>query len=140
LKIIILTVHEEKIYFFEALRAGASGYVLKGASIRELFSAIRSVYVGGIYLPPQLAGYLVQDVWLSIPSSPKISRLTPREQEILSLVAQGLSNHDIAERLVLSPHTVKTYCLRMYQKLALRDRKDLVNFALREGLLHPNSP
>lgn len=137
LKIINLTIHEEKLYFIEALRAGASGYFLKGASARELIGAIRSVYAGGIYLPPQLAGQLVQDVWFSVPAPPRMSRLTPREREVLALVAQGLSNHDIAERLVLSPHTVKTYCLRIYQKLALRNRNDLVKFATRMGLLHP---
>jgi DNA-binding NarL/FixJ family response regulator len=67
-----------------------------------------------------------------------MSRLTPREREVLALVAQGLNNHDIAKQLVLSPHTVKTYCLRIYQKLALRNRNDLVNFALRMDLLQPS--
>jgi DNA-binding NarL/FixJ family response regulator len=139
LKIIILTMHEEEIFFFEALRAGASGYLLKGASVRELISAIRSVHAGGVYLPPQLAGHLVQAVWHLPPTPLKTPRLTPREREILALVAQGLNNHDIAERLLLSPNTVKTYCLRIYQKLALHNRGEFVTYAQRLGLLQSDS-
>jgi two-component system response regulator NreC len=140
LKIIILTIHREKIFFLEALRAGVSGYFLKDASIRDLCRAIRSVHAGGIYLPPPLTGYLVQDLGNNLPSRPRTSRLTPREREILALVARGLSNHDIAKQLVLSPHTVKTYCLRIYRKLALRDRNELFKFAGRMDLLPVYSP
>jgi DNA-binding NarL/FixJ family response regulator len=139
LKIIILTMHEEEAFFFEALQAGASGYVLKGGASEELFSAIRAVQAGGIYLPPQLAGHLVEDYLDRSPLPTGNDPLTPREREVLALVAQGLTNRDIAERLVLSLNTVKTHRLRIYQKLELHDRGDLVSYALRLGLLQPAS-
>jgi two-component system, NarL family, response regulator NreC len=137
--VVILTMHEEEAFFFEALRAGASGYVLKGAPSEELLGAIRAVQNGGVYLPPKLAGGLVQDYLSNHPNFPADSPLTPRESEILSLIAQGLTNRDIAERLTLSMNTIKSHRLRIYRKLELRDRADLVNYALRRGLLNASS-
>jgi two-component system, NarL family, response regulator NreC len=136
-KILILTMHEEEAFFFEALRAGAAGYMLKGASSEELLGAIRAVYEGGVYLPPQLAGGLVQDYLTHQPQRPAHDPLTPREREVLTLIAQGLSNTEIAEQLVLSLNTVKSHRLRIYQKLNLHDRSELVAYALRRGLLQP---
>lgn len=137
IKILILTMHEEEAFFFEALRAGAAGYVLKGVSSDELLGAIRAVYEGGVYLPPKLAGGLVQDYVKRQPQVPRNDPLTRREREVLTLIAQGLSNPEIAARLVLSPNTVKTHRLRIYQKLNLHDRAELVTYALRRGLLLP---
>ncbi|MFQ5592588.1 MAG: response regulator [Anaerolineae bacterium] len=135
--VLILTMHDEEVFFFEALRAGAAGYVLKGARSDELLSAIRAVHDGGVYLPPVLAGRLVQD-YLARESDPSPDDLlTPREQEVLTLIAQGLTNRDIAEVLTLSINTVKTHRLHIYQKLDLRDRAGLVDYALRRGLLSP---
>ncbi|MFQ5854479.1 MAG: response regulator [Anaerolineae bacterium] len=133
-KVLILTMHEEEVFFFEALRAGAAGYVLKGAQSEELFSAIRTVFDGGVYLPAKLAGSLV-DESLIHQQSPVDDPLTPREREVLTLIAQGLTNRDIAERLDLSINTVKTHRLHVYQKLNLHDRAGLVEYALRRGLL-----
>ena len=135
--VLILTMHDEEVFFFEALRAGAAGYVLKGARSDELLGAIRAVHDGGVYLPPALAGRLVQD-FLARESDPSPDDLlTPREQEVLTLIAQGLTNRDIAEVLTLSINTVKTHRLHIYQKLDLRDRAGLVDYALRRGLLSP---
>jgi two-component system response regulator NreC len=138
LNIVILTMHEEEAFFFEALRAGAAGYVLKGAPSEELLAAIRAVHEGGVYLPPKLAGHLVEDYLSRYPEPDPLSeKLTTREGEVLALIAQGLTNTEIARRLTLSLNTVKTHRLRIYQKLNLRDRADLVNYALQRGLLHP---
>lgn len=135
--VLILTMHEEEAFFFEALRAGAAGYVLKGGGSEELLGAIRAVHEGGVYLPPALAGRLVQDYfnYRSTPSPNDL--LTPREQEILTLIAQGLTNREIAEELTLSINTVKTHRLHIYQKLDLHNRAGLVEYALRHGLLNP---
>lgn len=134
---LILTMHEEEAFFFEALRAGAAGYVLKGAGSEELLGAIRAVHEGGVYLPPSLAGRLVKD-YLDDRSDPSPDdSLTPREREITTLIAQGLTNRQIAERLTLSINTVKTHRLHIYQKLDLHDRAGLVEYALRHGLLNP---
>ena len=135
-KVLILTMHEEEAFFFEALRAGAAGYVLKGVHSEELLHAIRAVYEGGVYLPPKLAGSLVQDYLEYHPQPLPSELLTPREREILSLIAQGLTNREIAERLFLSVNTVKTHRLHIYQKLDLHNRAGLIDYALRRGLLH----
>lgn len=137
-KVLILTMHEEEAFFFEALRAGASGYVLKGASSEELLSAIFAVSEGGVYLPPKLAGTVLRDYLdreKTGKDSPPREPLTPREEEVLRLIAQGLTNQEIAERLVLGLNTVKTHRLHIYQKLGLHTRADLVEYAMRRGLL-----
>lgn len=136
-RVLILTMHEEEAFFFEALRAGASGYVLKGASSEELLSAIRAVHNQGVYLSPQLAGVLVRDFLGHHPDPALGDPLTPREREVLRLIAEGLTNSMIARRLTLSPNTVKTHRLRIYQKLNLGDRASLVAYAVQRGLLHP---
>lgn len=135
--VLILTMHEEEAFFFEALRAGAAGYVLKGAGSEELLNAIRAVYEGGVYLPPMLARRLVQDYLDHHPDPAPDDPLTPREREIVTLIAQGLTNREIADRLTLSVNTVKTHRLHIYQKLDLHNRAGLVKYALRHGLLNP---
>lgn len=137
-RVLILTMHEEEAFFFEALRAGAAGYILKGADSEELIYAIHAVHEGGVYLPPRLASLLVQDYLArqAMPGLEDIS-LTPREREILRLIAQGLTNREIAERLTLSLNTVKTHRQHLYQKLGLHRRADLVAYALRRGLISP---
>lgn len=137
IKILILTIHEEEAFFFEALQAGAAGYILKGADSEELLSAIRAVHTGGVYLMPKLAGHLVQDYLERQPHPADSDPLTPREQEVLTLIAQGLTNRDIAEEFNLSVNTVKTHRLHIYQKLDLHDRAGLIEYALRRGFLHP---
>ncbi len=138
-RVLILTMHEEEAFFFEALRAGAAGYVLKGADSEELLYAIHAVYEGGVYLPPKLAASLVRD-YLNQQFRPFLEEipLTPREQTILRLIAQGLTNRQIAERLSLSLNTVKTHRQHLYEKLGLHRRSDLVAYALRRGLISPD--
>lgn len=137
-KVLILTMHEEEAFFFEALRSGASGYVLKGASSDELLAAVLAVDEGGVYLPPKLAGMVLRDYiegGLTREAEPLCEPLTPREEEVLRLIAQGLTNQEIAERLVLGLNTVKTHRLHVYQKLSLHTRAELVAYALQRGLL-----
>lgn len=136
-RVLILTIHDEETFFFEALRAGASGYVLKGASSEELFMAIRAVHEGGVYLPPMLARHLAEEYIHHHPPLPENDPLTPREREILALIAQGYTNQEIAQKLHLSLNTVKTHRRHIYEKLNLHSRSALIEYALRRGLLHP---
>ncbi|MFQ5398361.1 MAG: response regulator [Anaerolineae bacterium] len=136
--ILFLTMHEEESFFFEALRVGASGYFLKGSNSKELITAIQSVHKGGIYLPPKLAGGLVEDFLSFKYRTHEEDSLTPRENEILTMIARGMTNREMAEQLTVSINTVKTHRLRIYQKLDLRDRASLVSYALRRGLLQPS--
>ena len=118
--IVILTIHEEEAFFFEALHAGAVGYVLKEAPGSELLSAVRAVYEGNVYLSPKLAGDLVKAYLDRQPRRPSPdSPLTPREREILTLLVRGLTNREMAAQLTLSINTIKTHRLRIYQKLHL---------------------
>lgn len=135
-EVLILTMHEEEAFFFEALRAGAAGYVLKGAHSDELLTAIRVVRQGGVYLSPQLAGELVRDYLDHHPEPSVDDPLTPREREVLTLIAKGYSNSEIAKQLTLSINTIKTHRSNIYDKLDLHDRASLVGYALRRGLLH----
>ena len=134
---LILTMHDEDAFFFEALQAGASGYVLKGADKEEILSAITVVAGGGVYIPPQLAKGLVREA-LRHPASTETATsepLTEREQDVLRLITEGLTNKEIAARLILSQNTVKSHRLRLYQKLHLHTRAELVAFARRKGIL-----
>lgn len=133
-RILILTMHEEEAFFFEALRAGAAGYILKGVHSEELLGAIRVVHEGGVYLPPKLAGRLVQDYLERHPQPLLDDALTAREREVLGLITHGLSNSEIAQQLTLSINTVKTHRLHIYQKLNLRDRAGLIEYAWQRGL------
>ena len=140
-RVLMLTMHQEETFFFEALRVGAAGYVLKGSGSESLFHALRAVHQAGVYLPPALAGGIVREYLESHPNWVDTDPLTPREREVLSLIAQGLTNSMISARLTLSLNTVKTHRLRIYQKLHLDNRAELVAYAMRRGLLNssPNS-
>lgn len=136
-RVLILTMHDEETIFFEALQAGASGYILKGAGRDEVLSAIAVVTSGGVYIAPQLAKGLVREA-LNHEGSGELATaepLTDREQGVLRLIAKGLTNKEIADRLILSVNTVKTHRLRLYQKLHLHTRAELVAFARRKGIL-----
>ncbi len=131
-----LTMHRSDEYFFEMLKAGASGYVLKGADTRDLINAIRIVHQGEVFLYPTMAQRLVQDylrrVKDEIAAGPALS---PREKEILQLLAEGYSNKEIAEKLVISPSTVHTHRSNLMSKLGLTTRYELIQFAREHGLL-----
>jgi DNA-binding NarL/FixJ family response regulator len=141
-KVLILTTFEIDEYVFEALRAGASGFLGKGAEADELLAAIRTVSRGDALLSPAATRTLISR-FLVTPDAPRpadeasrrgLETLTEREREITSLVATGLSNDEIAAKLVLSPATVKTHVNRAMVKVAARDRAQLVVFAHRSGL------
>lgn len=136
--VLALTMYEDDQYFFEMLRAGASGYVPKRAAPDELVSAIRAVSRGEVFLYPSLAGRLVQDYLLRgrpEEQEPATDDLTAREQEVLKLIAEGLSNNEIADRLVISAKTVDRHRENIMRKLNLHNRVDLVKYALRKGLI-----
>jgi two-component system response regulator NreC len=136
--ILALTMHEDETYFFEMLRAGASGYVPKRAAPDDLVAAIRTVQRGDVFLYPSLAKTLVQDYLRKVRSTgePDIGeRLTPREQEVLTLIAEGLRNREIAEALSISVKTVSRHRENIMRKLNLHDRVELVKYAIEKGLI-----
>ncbi len=140
-RVLVLTTFDVDEYVFAALRAGASGFLLKDATPEELLAAIRVVAAGEALLAPAATRHLV-DEFVSRPSPGRpdvrlADELTGREREVLLLVAQGLSNAEIAGRLVVSPATAKTHVSRILTKLGLRDRAQLVIAAYESGLITP---
>lgn len=137
-QVLILTMHESDEYFFRVLQAGASGYVIKRAAASDVVTAIRSVARGEVFLHPSVAKKLVSDYLSRARAGEGLSggeQLSPREREVLSLIAEGLSNREIAERLVLGLSTVQTHYSHILEKLGLRNRAELIKFALRQGLI-----
>ncbi len=140
--VVFLTMHESEQYFLEALRCGAEGYVPKSALANEVVEAVRSAARGQVYLHPSVARFLLQG-FLQTPATDELNdpyhRLTHREREVLSLVANGLTNQEIAERLVLSPNTVHRHRTSLMQKLGLHDRMELLRYCIRRGLVDPQN-
>ena len=136
--IVALTIHEDEEYFFKMLEAGASGYVPKRAAPEELLTAIRAASRGEVYLYPSLAKLLVKD-YLSQEreqeNKPMLDGLTDREQEVLSLLAEGATNDEIAKSLVISPKTVERHRENIMHKLNLHSRAELVRYAIRKGII-----
>jgi len=137
-KIVMLTVHADEEYLFQTLKAGASGFVHKSSADRELIEAIRTANRGDVFLYPSaikklLGGFLRGE---SRKADEKDS-LTKREREVLKATAEGYTNHEIAEQLVISPKTVDTYRQRIREKLNLHHRSELVRYALKRGYLVP---
>ncbi|WP_420631535.1 response regulator [Candidatus Leptofilum sp.] len=136
--VLALTMHEDDQYFFEMLQAGASGYLPKRAAPDELVRAIRTVSRGEVFLYPSLATRLVQSYLGGNSGSDGVtlvSDLTPREQEVLILIAEGLTNPEIAEKLVISVKTVDRHRENIMRKLSLHSRIELVKYAIRHGLI-----
>ena len=134
--VLVLTMHRSDEYLFQMLEAGALGYVLKGAETSELINAVRTVARGEVFLYPSMARRLVQQFLRQVGADPsERPRLTPREKQILNLVAEGYSNKEIAERLVVSPSTVHSHRTNLMQKLGLSTRHELVQYARRQGLI-----
>ncbi len=136
--VLILTMHDREDYLFQALRAGAAGYVLKGADIQELLSAIRSVRRGDVYLYPTVTKKLLADYLRRVDSGQEpegYDGLTEREREVLRLIAQGMTTAEIAQALCLSPHTVETHRDHIMDKLNLHRKAELIKYALRKGLI-----
>ncbi|MGP4112642.1 response regulator [Streptomyces sp. 4N509B] len=143
-RVLILTTYDLDEYVFGALRAGASGFLLKDASRDRLLEAIRVVHAGEALLSPSITRRLIEDYAtrtapLRPPTRP-LAGLTPRERETLLLVARGLSNTEIAEHLVVTEATVKSHVGSVFAKLHLRDRAQAVVFAYENGLVHPGGP
>ncbi|MEW9533901.1 response regulator [Microbispora sp. NPDC049125] len=140
-RILILTTFDEDEYVYQALRAGASGFLLKSAPPRELAGAVRTVAAGEALLAPEITRRMIEDyVRRPRPGSDRpagLKTLTPRELEVLRLIARGCSNGEIAAELYLSGPTVKTHVTRILAKLGLRDRVQAVVFAYECGLVHP---
>ena len=136
--ILALTIHEDEAYFFEMLNAGACGYVPKRASPEDLLAAIRVVAAGEVFLHPIVAGALVQDYLRRVQTGTEresYDRLTSRQREVLTLIAEGFSNQDIGSRLGISVRTVERHRENIMERLNLHSRTDLVKYALRKGLI-----
>ena len=137
-KVLALTVHEERAYLTQLLRAGASGYVLKRAVAAELVHAVRIVASGGTYIDPAMVGSLVEGYLdrQDVATQPAHGPLSDREREVLMRIARGFSNKEIAAELELSVKTVETYKARVAEKLGLRTRVAIVRYAAEQGWLN----
>ena len=133
-QVLILSMHDDERYLFEALRAGAAGYVLKRAADQDLVNAVRAAARGEPFLTSAAQQALIRD-FLERGEQPQ--ELTPREQEIVKLIAEAHTNKSIAEILHLSEKTVESHRARVLQKLGMRDRVELVRYAIRRGLVEP---
>lgn len=156
-QVLILTMHESEEYFLQALRMGAAGYLVKKAAPTELIAAVRTIAHGGAYLYPGLAKALIRAYLIPTEQAPSATAqqqpvstksagltqalrvLTPREMEVLKLVAEGYTNQEIADQLVLSIKTVQAHRANVMEKLELHDVTHLVRFAIRHGLISPDA-
>jgi DNA-binding NarL/FixJ family response regulator len=139
-RIVILTTFELDDYVFEALRAGASGFLVKDTEPVDLIAAVRLVASGDALLSPSITRRVIEEFAVRAkepPPSPALEELTQREREVMALVGTGLSNNEIAGQLVVSPATAKTHVSRAMVKLGARDRAQLVVFAYEYGLVRP---
>jgi DNA-binding NarL/FixJ family response regulator len=132
-QVLILSMHDDERYLYEALRAGASGYVLKAAAGEDLLDAVRAAARGEPFLTPTAQQTLIRD-FLARGEQPE---LTPREQEVVKLIAEAHTNKEIAGILHLSEKTVESHRANVLQKLGMRDRVELVRYAIRHGLVEP---
>jgi DNA-binding NarL/FixJ family response regulator len=139
MRILMLSMHDNERYFFEALRAGASGYVLKASADRDLVEACRATMRGEPFLYPRAARALIRDHLARLRNGKPPGRdpLTPRETEIVKLVAEGHTSREIAETLVISEKTVERHRANVLEKLGMRDRVELTRYAIRTGLVEP---
>ncbi|HJZ07954.1 MAG TPA: response regulator transcription factor [Trebonia sp.] len=142
-RVLMLTTFDLDEYVYEALRAGASGFLLKDAPAAELVHAVRVVAAGDALLAPSVTRRLIADFTrrpparTTAPAGPPHSPLTPREEEVLTLIARGMSNAEISDTLVIAEQTTKTHVGRILMKLQLRDRAQAVVFAYESGLVTP---
>jgi DNA-binding NarL/FixJ family response regulator len=139
-RVLVLTTFDLSEYVYEALRAGASGFLLKDAPAEQLVTAIRVVAEGNALLAPSITRRLIEEFARRPPATARpaeLEALSPRELEVLRLVARGLSNAEIASELYVGDATVKTHVSRILQKLSLRDRVQAVVLAYESGLLQP---
>ena len=134
--VLILSMHDDERYLFEALKAGAGGYVLKQKADRELVDAVRAIGRGDAFLTNSAMGALVRE-WLADETAGPREPLTPREQQVLKLIAEAHTNRAISELLDLAEKTVEHHRSSILRKLGMRDRVELVRYAIRRGLVEP---
>jgi DNA-binding NarL/FixJ family response regulator len=135
-RVLLLSMHDDERYFLEGLEAGAAGYVLKRAADTDLIGAVRTVADGRTFLSDD-AQRTLMDEWLENGSPEPDDRLTPRELEVVKLIAEAFTNRQIAETLKLSEKTVESHRANVLSKLGMRDRVELVRYAIRRGLVEP---
>lgn len=135
-KVVALSMHADKPYVLRMIKAGASGYLLKNSASKELVLAVKKAADGLVYLSPEIAGVVVESLVTQGDSQPggTAARLTPREREVLQLVAEGLTTAVIAESLGVSSKTVETHRRQIMDKVGLRNVAELTKFAIREGI------
>jgi two-component system response regulator NreC len=136
-RVLVLTMHADEAYLREALRLGAAGYVVKAAADQELLAAVRAVARGELYIHPSMTRSLLEDLLPAVASAAHDpwEELSEREQQVIRRVAMGFTNREIAGQLHLSVKTVETYRARAMEKLGLQSRAQLVEYAMRRGLL-----
>ena len=137
LRLLMLSMHDNEQYFFEALKAGASGYVLKSAADRDLVEACRATMRGEPFLYPAAVMALIRDHAARPTDGEDREILTPRELEVLKLIAEAHTSKDIADLLVISVKTVERHRANILEKLGMRDRVELTRYAIRRGLVEP---
>ncbi len=140
IRVLILSMHTSEEYVLRALRAGCAGYLLKGSAVAELEIAVRAVARGETYLSPAVSKHVMDDyVRRTGGATDPIDALTPRQREVLQLVAEGNTSKDIADRLGVSFKTVEAHRAQIMERLGLHDVAGLVRFAMRMGLVRPES-
>jgi DNA-binding NarL/FixJ family response regulator len=136
-QVLLLSMHDEERYMLDAFKAGASGYVLKRAADADLIQAVRAVASGGSFLSPSTQGTIGRE-WLDLGREDKPrDPLTPRELDVVKLIAEAYTNKQIAEILKVSEKTVESHRANVLSKLGMRDRVELVRYAIRRGLIEP---
>jgi DNA-binding NarL/FixJ family response regulator len=141
-QVLMLTVHDREDYLFQALRAGAAGYILKGADVQDLLLAVRTVHRGEVYLYPSLTKKLLGDFLQRAEAGEdraSFDNLSEREREVLRLIAQGKTSPEIARMLFLSPHTVQTHRDHIMEKLNLHRKAELIKYAIQKGLIETDA-
>jgi DNA-binding NarL/FixJ family response regulator len=134
-RVIIMSMHDNEEYVWQALRAGASGYLLKDSGVEELELAVRSVSRGGTYLSPAVSRHVVTNYIRRVSPESSLDRLTPRQLEVVQLIAEGNTNQEIARTLSISIKTVETHRYQLMERLEIHDVPGLVRFAVRMGLV-----
>jgi DNA-binding NarL/FixJ family response regulator len=135
-RVLMLSMHDDERYLFEALKAGASGYVLKREADQDLVGAVRAVGRGEAFLTNAAERSLIRE-WMADDTAGPVVPLTPREEEVVKLIAEAYTNAQIAEMLHLSAKTVESHRANVLRKLGMRDRVELVRYAIRRGLVEP---
>jgi DNA-binding NarL/FixJ family response regulator len=137
-RVIVLSMHSDEPYVIEALRAGAMAYVLKGSESLEIINALREVMAGRRFLSATLSEWAINAlVAKPVDNADPLNSLTQRERMVLQLAAEGQSNHEMAEKLFISPRTAETHRANLMRKLGIQSQTDLVRFAIRKGLIQP---